>query len=437
MMEIFYYGCEFLYTAAIVWSIFDTIDVTLGRSIKIIKRRRVKYVTILIVAIIKVLNVYTGSGLFSNILLLIGVTIIAVVSKIYLRNGFWASWLIGNTIWGIIAIGDFFVQTLIGAYLQLDKWNKVLLTVSVHRGIYLLIWTIFILVYISKMIPKAEYVFRTIFTHRAIWIASIVIVSCQVYFQRIYVVDITENYLQRWWIFFLGIILSIVVTVFYYVKEKEKNNYRLLQMKCELLENQYKQILIERKEKDILLHDMKNHLLTISGLAEDGQTVTIQSYISEMYHRLERKGNYSATGQALLDLILDQKLTQVHKLGIVVKIETSDLSDLALSEMEICALFSNLLDNAIEANEKLDEQEDRWMKIVCKRQRRLLIVNIMNPTAGSDFHGELPITSKANKAAHGFGLRSIQKIVNEHEGIMKVRMENGVFNVYICLCAFK
>ncbi|MBQ8813545.1 MAG: GHKL domain-containing protein [Lachnospiraceae bacterium] len=435
-MILFYYGCEFIYTAAIVWAIFATLDVASNRSVASYKTERAKYITVAFLSALEVLNVYTGSGVFSNSITWISITVLAIVSKMVWKRQFRRSWMIGNLFWSLVVIADFFIQATVTSLLYSGQINHALMIISWVRGVYLLIWAGVMVVYIRCWLSQAGNVIKWLCSDRIIRMTTLIVIFCVYYFSRIYAVDMNSIYFENWWGMVLGFVLFVVGVIIYSVNEKGKNTTKLLQIKCGLLEEQYQQIRAERESKDILLHDMKNHLLAIAGLAQDGQVKQIETYVQEMYHILELKGQKISVGHPFLDLILDQKIAQAECAGIKVKTEVGDLSDLTLSEMEICALFSNLLDNAIEANERLGDRAKKWIRIICKRQNRLLIVWITNPTEIEVVNGEIPETTKTDKVRHGLGLRSVKQIVEGHEGILRICTENGAFEVYICMSAF-
>lgn len=436
-MTIFYYGCEFVYTAATVWAIISTLEVVARGTEQGSQMGWAKYISTMALAAMKVLNTYTDSGLFSNTMIWVSLLVISGVSKRALSLRFWRSWMIGNVIWSLVAIGDLFVQTAVTAIFFSGQKGHVLMAISAYRGGYLLVWTVLIAIYFKCWLPRAKEEIVLICSRRIIRIATPIMIFCLLYFPRVYAFGVTGREYRQWWVFVLGLVLFWAGTSVYCITQKEKNNVELLQIKCGLLEEQYRQIMQEKKTKNILLHDMKNHLLALSGLAEDGQMEKVQSYIKEMHFVLEQKGMKTETGHPFLDLVLDQKITQAQNAGINVKIEIGDLSGLVMSELEICALFSNLWDNAIEANEKLINPAERWITMICKRQHRLLVIRIMNPTLKNVLGGEIPETLKADKSMHGLGLRSVRQVVDSHGGILRVDGENGEFDVYICMCAFE
>ena len=140
----------------------------------------------------------------------------------------------------------------------------------------------------------------------------------------------------------------------------------------------------------------------------------------------------------MLNLILNHKFQEAEDAGISVQYEMEDMGGLLLKPTEVCALFSNILDNAIEANQKLADGMERWMKLVCTRKGQILIIDILNPIAEKKirFVGGILETTKQDKGEHGFGMRSIRQIVNAHNGHMLVETENGIFRFTVYLKGF-
>lgn len=132
------------------------------------------------------------------------------------------------------------------------------------------------------------------------------------------------------------------------------------------------------------------------------------------------------------------KFHEAETAGIMVEYEFDDMSELLLKPMEICALFTNLLDNAIEANEKLTEGAVRCIHMSCIRKNNLLLLNLSNPVEDNVkvVDGELPFTTKEDKQFHGFGMRSIRQILDAYEGHMRIDVEEKMFLVTAYLRGF-
>ncbi|ETY71827.1 ATP-binding protein [Bifidobacterium moukalabense] len=105
-----------------------------------------------------------------------------------------------------------------------------------------------------------------------------------------------------------------------------------------------------------------------------------------------------------------------------------------VSDYDIYSLFGNALDNAIEACEKLADEERRVIKLTGVMRGRLASINIVNYFDELDRNGQGEIiTTKSDKTSHGYGLKSIRMIVARLGGDMSVTTENGIFDVSIML----
>ena len=91
-------------------------------------------------------------------------------------------------------------------------------------------------------------------------------------------------------------------------------------------------------------------------------------------------------------------------------------------------IFGNAMDNAIECVKNLQKQEKRQIDVLIHRQHQFLIVQIMNPVEEElEFEDNLPVTTKHDKAYHGYGLRSIKNSVKKYNGVFQVKIKDGCF----------
>ena len=96
---------------------------------------------------------------------------------------------------------------------------------------------------------------------------------------------------------------------------------------------------------------------------------------------------------------------------------------------ELCVIFSNIMNNAIEACESGDE-----IKLVCYPYNDVLCILQKNP-----LHRELKyengklVTTKEEKELHGHGLENIKTVIKKYNGHMDIRVEDGYFNVELIL----
>lgn len=182
-----------------------------------------------------------------------------------------------------------------------------------------------------------------------------------------------------------------------------------------------------------LKHDMNNHLQTLLALPEEEKN----SYIKEMLGNATLTQTLFYSGDTTVNVVLSAKEEQMRQKGIHFVPRLDITGELPFAKADICAILANALDNAMEACEKVPISERRvWLEI--KYGKGLLAVSVKNSYAGpKDIQledGKLK-TTKKDELNHGFGLRSMQEIVNRYEGAMEIKRDEKEFEVFFFLLA--
>lgn len=171
-----------------------------------------------------------------------------------------------------------------------------------------------------------------------------------------------------------------------------------------------------------LKHDMANHLQTALALPEDQK----KAYLRELLESTENTRTLKYCGDNTVNIILSAKEASMKQKGIDFHV-LADISDpLPMEKPDICAVFGNALDNAMEAVEGLPA-EKRRISLEARMGKGLLAVSIRNPGKlserrdGEEIKREIPVTTKTDRAAHGFGLPSIRAALDRYSGTMELR----------------
>lgn len=441
-MRGFYFGCEFIYMAIQIWVFFGLIA-----SISEPKRERrtellVKLFSAVLLAVLNTYNNSISPALFSNSMLLLLMAFVVFISGQLFQCKRHERFLVCFIFFVSIAIGDFFMQTTM--YFALEALNlpeNLMISANVYRGIYLLIYAIGVLWWGKKL--ERWLITRSIDSlrfHGGNIVLIPMLALCMIYFQRIYKLDVSEKFMSHWWVFALSIALMIIIVWAKNIKREDDEQLRILNLKTEMWEDGYQNLLQLQEERKILQHDIVHHLCMIREMLDSDQRDEIRLYVDKLTEGLKVHRNEYKTNHSFLDLVLNRKLQEAKAAQIQVECKCDDMSELKLNPTDICALFCNLLDNAIEANEKRREGERRWLRLVCTRDGEMLIIFLSNLMGGKPLYiesGRLPETTKADKKLHGCGLRSIQQVLGTYNGYMKIETEEEIFNISICLVGFE
>lgn len=180
-----------------------------------------------------------------------------------------------------------------------------------------------------------------------------------------------------------------------------------------------------------LKHDLANHIQVLSALPEDKRA----AYAKELSGNAAFAQSFACCGDATVNAVLNVKKSMMERYHISLKAETDIPETLPYDRTDLCALFANALDNAMEACLKLEEPQ-REISLKSKVGKGLFCLEISNPDpddAGGAEQCVLPPTSKQDKGNHGFGLQSIREIVKRYHGQMEIRRENGEFDLFLYL----
>ena len=178
-------------------------------------------------------------------------------------------------------------------------------------------------------------------------------------------------------------------------------------------------------------HDMRNHVNTVLGLLERSQPDKAIEYIHEIDKKTSEFEEIRYTDNIAMDSILSSKINLAKEKGVEIELELNISSDIKLSNVEICTLLGNLLDNSIEACEKV--QKDKFITLKIFGREDKLIIRIKNSTNGKlKEEGGVFKTTKV-KGLHGIGLSQIDKVVEGYGGYIKRSHENNIFDTAIMI----
>lgn len=194
--------------------------------------------------------------------------------------------------------------------------------------------------------------------------------------------------------------------------ESEREREELCRL-WELEQERYEQSRENIELINIKCHDLKHH---IEGWEQRiGQAP--QEEIQEMKRLVSIYDSTIKTGSDILDTLLTERSLYCEKHGIQLfcMVDGKKLSFMQVGD--ICALFGNAIENAIEAVCKLDNQEERRISFQARESRGMLVITIDNSFSGPlEFENGLPKTTKGSASWHGYGLKSIQRVAEKYGG---------------------
>lgn len=178
-------------------------------------------------------------------------------------------------------------------------------------------------------------------------------------------------------------------------------------------------------------HDYHNHMQTMTAYLSLRQIDEALTYISHLEEDLDSIDIAIRTGNVSVDAIVSSKVSIARKNDITVNCKAQVPKTLSVSDVDLCAILGNLLDNAIESCARV-EPERRFLRIYIGIYRRQLYISVSNATRERKRKKQSELITGKN-GEHGFGLQRIDRIAQKYDGYVNRKNEPGVFATEIML----
>lgn len=226
-------------------------------------------------------------------------------------------------------------------------------------------------------------------------------------------------------------LLSIVATGFYvfgmnriYLEQEKSGQYHSQIVVYKMLAEQYRQ-------SERLRHDMKNHIIALSALSQNKQWEKIDDYLKSMEDIALDAGD-DMTGNKVLDALLCQKRKQAEGENIKWECDVQMPKGCCINEFDLCVLFGNILDNALEACGRLQCDENSFINIQARTVKKCFLLEVKNSMDRMEKYTD-GFTNKDNSQEHGIGLLNVGDVVNKYNGVVNTEAENGIFVISILM----
>ncbi len=229
--------------------------------------------------------------------------------------------------------------------------------------------------------------------------------------------------------FNLGVIWAYRRLARQYQEEAEKNH--IVQMKNEVYKNEIS--LMKKREESLrfLQHDLKNHCIAMKGLLERGEYKEVRGYLQRIVQEIKVDGVWIQTNNLEIDGIVNYKLTNAERKGIKCTVDASIPDELEVDGFALAGILGNLFDNAVTAAE---ECENPQIEVRMTYVKQMLNILIRNTYRGSlRMQGRGLLTRKEEKRRHGYGIRSVEKLIKQCGGQMQIQHSEKIFSVFVLL----
>lgn len=184
----------------------------------------------------------------------------------------------------------------------------------------------------------------------------------------------------------------------------------------------FDEILQSQKEIRKIRHDIKNHIIALRGFCADNDINGALNYLDDACSMLSKTNASVKTGNVAFDAIMNTKKATAENKNIDFKTKLMLPAGFGIDPVDICMIFGNALDNAIEACDKTEKKKISVSAIYDKNSLTCKITNTAIYEKNSGFK-----TTKKDPFNHGFGIENIKTALKKYNSVPEFRYENGIF----------
>lgn len=413
----------------LIWAALELLNIgILFKHVLILKRKKNNIVSVIIeiLLIIAILSTYAYCS-WNNYktMELIITPLIFVKSAILMRSFFYLKWR-------HVAFIAFFVElaSFTGLNFRLITpfigWN------DTNGYVYEVI---------GELILLALLVFVIFLRKKSIiqfWIAELPVVDFLIFTVLLFFLSIweavaylTEKRPFSLYVFFAVIVVCTLATIIRTIIITRKNNSltyinSLLEEHMQQATDYYNQLIEQENQTKKFRHDIKNILIALHSMVKENQNDKALLYIEDLNEVCEQLKPRYNTGNFIADAILSAKDTRAAMQNINISFDGYIPSE-KVKDVDMVIVLSNMLDNAIEACEKITGKKDIEIKSIL--QKKMWVLYVKNPSEEVNIINKNHIvTTKQEKMLHGFGLNNIERVAQKYNGNMQLAYKEGYFS---------
>ena len=309
-------------------------------------------------------------------------------------------------------------------------WQEALLLLLMYGAAFTLIWLLEKrhIPKVGKLNIKPRELWSTVIIGAAVFgISNLSFVSTRTPFSGQYAQEILN-------IRTLVDLGGFAILYAYHIQLNELRVRHELKAVHNLLQHQYAQYQQSKESIELInykYHDLKNQIIAVRA-EEDAEKRN--AYLKKMEDELKVFEAQNKTGNHVLDTLLASKNMLCIKSGITLTCvaDGSLLNDLDV--IDICTIFGNALDNAIEYELRLEEAEKRLIHVSVFAQKGFILIRFENYFEGRlELDDDLPVTTKVDTLNHGYGLKSIRYSVEKYGGVVSIGQTDSWFELKILI----
>lgn len=226
--------------------------------------------------------------------------------------------------------------------------------------------------------------------------------------------------------------VAVCILVFEFIRRtiENKRMVSVLEERSNSTLEGYNRVLLAEKKVNSVRHEMLHHMIVLMGLLNNGEIKRMQEYLSNIKEEIEQLPTVKYSQNILVNIIVGAYLDRAKAEGIKVEYSLMVPADLKIADEDLSVFLNNMLENAIEACERMEPDEERYIKVKMQVNHNFLFIGCTNSKVERKIdvsHSEKE--KKRRHQKHGYGIEAMNKIAEKYGSILKIDQSSSEFSV--------
>ncbi|MBI6011068.1 GHKL domain-containing protein [Clostridium perfringens] len=231
----------------------------------------------------------------------------------------------------------------------------------------------------------------------------------------------------------IAVTLAIIHFITYkrFKEYKSNSQINILEKQLDYQKNYYEKVINNYGEARKALHDMNNHMSVIKYFLENKDYKNMDDYIKSLSERIVTNKNNNICSNKVINAICLDKCDRCKKEGINIRFDIIINKELNIDNLDLCIVLGNLIDNAIEACEKINDKDvQKFIQVSARIYLNQIYIKVINSKSNrvEKRNGKF-LTSKRDKKNHGIGLENVKEAVHKNHGDIEIKDSKNTFEV--------
>ncbi len=212
---------------------------------------------------------------------------------------------------------------------------------------------------------------------------------------------------------------------------------QVLRIQNRLITKNYESMVRNVQKSSTMRHEWKNNIIAMDIMYKQGKTEELGKYIEKLNSELSEFHTTHYTDNFTINAIIINAAEKAREKNVNFRANIYVPKELNISDVDLCSLIINMLDDSIEACNHIPESKKRFIEFNARLNKGFLNISCKNSYSGSvvvsDSDSSAFKTTKINKSGHGFGIKQMNIIAKKYGSLLDISYGNGIFKVQTSL----